>query len=89
MKRPWAGHFLARIVVAAIATGLLSAATSAAPEPVAQAATAGNTTAGPAFPVTVHSGDGSVTIPARPVRILCLSPSSTQMVYALGAGPRW
>ena len=86
MKRPWAGHFLARIVVAAIATGLLSAATSAAPEPVAQAATAGNTTAGPAFPVTVHSGDGSVTIPARPVRILCLSPSSTQMVYALGAG---
>jgi iron complex transport system substrate-binding protein len=66
----------------------LSAATSAAPVPAAQVAIAGNAAAGPVFPVSVHSGDGTVTIPARPVRILCLSPSSTQMVYALGAGPQ-
>ena len=88
MKRSWAGYFLARVVVAAIVTALLSAATSAAPVPAAQVAIAGNATAGPVFPVTVHSGDGNVTIQARPVRILCLSPSATQMVYALGAGPQ-
>lgn len=38
------------------------------------------------FPVTLHSGDGEVTIPTRPTRILSLSASSTQMLYAIGAG---
>jgi iron complex transport system substrate-binding protein len=38
------------------------------------------------YPVTVHSADGSVTVPARPTRILSLSPSATQMLYAIGAG---
>jgi iron complex transport system substrate-binding protein len=80
VKRPEAGRFLAGcflagVVVAAVATAVLPAATAAAGA------------AKPAFPVTVRSGDGPVTIPARPVRILCLSPSATQMVYALGAGP--
>jgi len=39
-----------------------------------------------AFPVTVISGDGAVRIPSRPTRILCLSASATQMLYAIGAG---
>jgi iron complex transport system substrate-binding protein len=38
------------------------------------------------FPVSVHSGDGPVQIPARPDRILSLSASATQMLYAMGAG---
>jgi iron complex transport system substrate-binding protein len=39
-----------------------------------------------AYPVTVHSGDGTVRIASRPDRILCLSASATQMLYAIGAG---
>lgn len=38
------------------------------------------------FPVVVKSGDGNVTIPRRPARILSLSASATQMLYAIGAG---
>ena len=38
------------------------------------------------FPVTVAPANGSVTIPAKPVRILSLSATATQMLYAIGAG---
>jgi len=38
------------------------------------------------FPVTISSDGAKVTIRSRPTRILCLSPSATQMVYAIGAG---
>ncbi len=36
--------------------------------------------------MSVHSGDGTVRIAARPDRILSLSASATQMLYAIGAG---
>jgi len=39
-----------------------------------------------AFPVSVRSGDGTVRIADRPTRILSLSPSATEMLYAIGAG---
>ena len=39
-----------------------------------------------AFPVTVQSGEGAVQIPSRPTRILSLSASATQMLYAIGSG---
>lgn len=42
--------------------------------------------AGAGFPVTVHTAAGPVTIPARPRRIVSLSPTSTEMLYAVGAG---
>jgi len=38
------------------------------------------------FPVSVQSADGTVDIPSRPDRILSLSASATQMLYAIGAG---
>ena len=41
---------------------------------------------GGAFPVSVTSAAGTVRIAQRPRRILCLSPSATQMLYAIGAG---
>jgi iron complex transport system substrate-binding protein len=49
-------------------------------------ATAGPSVAAQAFPVSVQSGDGTVQIPSRPDRILSLSASATQMLYAMGAG---
>jgi len=39
-----------------------------------------------AFPVTVNVGNGPVTIAAAPQRIMSLSPSLTEMLYAVGAG---
>jgi iron complex transport system substrate-binding protein len=41
-----------------------------------------------ASPVTVHAGNGAVTVPARPRRIVSLSPTATEMLYAIGAGPQ-
>lgn len=38
------------------------------------------------FPVTVTAANGTVKIPARPKRIISLSPSNTEMLYAIGAG---
>jgi len=39
-----------------------------------------------AFPVTVHAADGTVRITARPTAIVSLSPTATEMLYAIGAG---
>jgi len=38
------------------------------------------------YPVTVQAGNGSVTVAARPVRIVSLSPTSTEDLFAIGAG---
>jgi iron complex transport system substrate-binding protein len=38
------------------------------------------------FPVSVQADQGEVTIAARPQRIVSLSPSLTEMLYAIGAG---
>jgi iron complex transport system substrate-binding protein len=39
-----------------------------------------------AFPVTVGTANGRVTIEARPERIVSLSPTSTEILFAIGAG---
>jgi iron complex transport system substrate-binding protein len=49
-------------------------------------ATAGSASAAAAFPVTVQAGTGAVTITARPTRIISLSPTATEMLFAIGAG---
>lgn len=43
-------------------------------------------TATGSFPVTIGSGDAAVEIPARPERIVSLSPTATEILYAIGAG---
>jgi iron complex transport system substrate-binding protein len=40
----------------------------------------------PLFPVTVNAGNGSVTIAKRPTRIVSLSPTATETLFAVGAG---
>ena len=59
---------------------LLVAATALLPAAAASAAAAS------AFPVKVHAADGTVTVPARPTAIVSLSPTATEMLYAIGAG---
>lgn len=39
-----------------------------------------------AFPVVVQGSDGSVTIERRPLRIVSLSPTATESLFAIGAG---
>lgn len=56
---------------------------------VSAADSAGATSGGTAeagFPVTVDSDSGEVTIQARPERIVSLSPSATEILFAIGAG---
>ena len=39
-----------------------------------------------AFPMTIAAANGKVTVPARPARIVSLSPTATEMLFAIGAG---
>jgi iron complex transport system substrate-binding protein len=59
-----------RAIAAAVAAGLLAL-------PAAASA---------AFPVTITTGAGAITLKAKPVRIVSLSPTSTEDLYAIGAG---
>jgi iron complex transport system substrate-binding protein len=49
---------------------------------------AASTSAGAGFPVTLTEANGRVTIKSRPVRIVSLSASLTEDLYAVGAGPQ-
>lgn len=40
------------------------------------------------FPVTVKAANGAVTIAAQPERVVSLSATATEMLFALGAGPQ-
>ena len=53
---------------------------------LASGAVAGARADGPAFPVTITAGNGKVTIPRRPARIVSLSPTATETLFAIGAG---
>ena len=50
------------------------------------AAPASGTPAAAAFPVTVKAGNGPVTIKTDPARIVSLAPTTTEDLYAVGAG---
>jgi iron complex transport system substrate-binding protein len=54
-----------------------SATPQASPEPPSIAA---------AFPVTIEAANGDVTLEDRPERIVSLSPTATEMLFAIGAG---
>jgi iron complex transport system substrate-binding protein len=46
----------------------------------------GAATRSASFPVTVHAANGDVVIKARPTRIVSLSPTGTEDLFAVGAG---
>jgi iron complex transport system substrate-binding protein len=76
MLRP-APRFLAAALAAAALT-LGACADDTTDQPAADATTAA------AFPVTV----GTVTLQQRPDRVISLSPTATEMLFAIGAGPQ-
>jgi iron complex transport system substrate-binding protein len=57
-----------------------------APVPQSGEADAGAAGATDPFPADVEAANGTVTIDAEPERIVSLSPTATEMLYAIGAG---
>lgn len=73
-----------RLVGVLLATTLLVAACS--DDDGEDAGDATSTTEPGTFPITVAAANGNVEIPARPERVVSLSPSLTEVLYAIDAG---
>jgi iron complex transport system substrate-binding protein len=90
MKR--IGWIPAAVTAAALVAGCSSAAsTSTAGTSTASSSTSSSQAAGSAaasFPVTLTAANGPVRIKAKPGRIVSLSPTATEDLYAVGAGPQ-
>jgi iron complex transport system substrate-binding protein len=75
-----------RSILVAISLALVVAACGT-DEPSGPASDASPSTAlGSAFPVTVRGTNGAVTIDERPTRIVSLSPTATEDLFAIGSG---
>lgn len=68
-----------RTVVLAVVATVCAACGKESGSVTGQAGTGG-------FPVTVDAGNGAVVIPDKPDQIISLSPTATEMLYAIGAG---
>jgi len=69
------------LAVAAFTTGATGTAIGAT-MPSSAAVSATSTT----YPVQIAAANGTITIPSRPTAIVSLSPTATEMLYAIGAG---
>jgi cobalamin transport system substrate-binding protein len=76
-----------RLLAVALAGGLAAAACSSSatkpPTGSSRSASASET-----FPVSVTAANGTVRVTKRPSAIVSLSPTATEMLYAIGAGPQ-
>ena len=84
---------LAALVAALAVLSAAACSSSGQPAPTSGPGTSGPGTSSPSvaagqFPVTVHAGNGNVTVPRKPTAIVSLSPTATEMLFAIGAGPQ-
>ncbi|BCV23893.1 ABC transporter substrate-binding protein [Gelria sp. Kuro-4] len=83
---------IARIGTVVVAAAVLCSILLAGCAPAAQPAQGGTQAAAPAdaqFPFTFTDDMGrQVTLPAPPVRLVSLSPGNTEILFALGLGPK-
>jgi iron complex transport system substrate-binding protein len=70
------------LAVAALLVGCGSTTSNSAPASTPTGTPTGTT----GFPMTVTASNGNVTIKAKPDRIISLSPTATEDLYAVGAG---
>jgi iron complex transport system substrate-binding protein len=75
-------------ITAATLAGCSSAGSTSRSGPAASGTSAvpAGSAAAAAFPVTLTAANGAVTIKSRPARIVSLSPTLTEDLYAVGAG---
>lgn len=98
-SRPGAGR--SSLIVLALVPALAACATAAQPSsgwtyppvtpgpPVTAAPPSPTATPAPAFPVTLTDDEGTdVTITAEPQKIVSLTPATTEILFAIGAGDR-
>ncbi|HUA41072.1 MAG TPA: helical backbone metal receptor [Streptosporangiaceae bacterium] len=76
----------ALVAVAAIAAASAACSSSSASVSTAGDGSAHASSAGAGFPVTVTTAGGKTHLPSRPDAIVSLSPTATEMLYAIGAG---
>jgi iron complex transport system substrate-binding protein len=69
-------------------TLLVFAAATLAALALTVAGASGSSSATSAFPVTVVGSSGPVTVSKQPTRIVSLSPTATETLFAIGAGPQ-
>jgi iron complex transport system substrate-binding protein len=81
------GWMLAAVTAAALLAGCSSASSSSGTSSSATTNSA-TSSAASSFPVTLTAANGPVTIKAMPGRIVSLSPTATENLYAVGAGPQ-
>ena len=74
----------APVLAAALAISCAACGGSAGGSGSGSAAAPG--TAGHSFPVTVTAANGAVRVKSRPKAIISLTPTATEMLYAIGAG---
>ena len=76
-----------RLMLAAAAFALgVTAISVSVPSFAATSATSAAATTSTTYPVQVTAANGNITIPSRPTAIVSLSPTATEMLYAIGAG---
>jgi len=78
----------AAIAIAAAATALSGCGSASSNSSTSAAQATSPASAAAAFPVRVTPANGPVTIKTRPARIVSLDPTSTEDLYAVGAGPQ-
>ena len=76
-RRIWAVAILTVVALVTVGCGDKDSSSGAQAPPTEEAA---------AFPVTVKGANGSITIDERPESIVSLSPTGTEMLFAIGAG---
>lgn len=79
-RRRWAALAVTPCVVAAVASGCGG---SESDQP---AGSASQSASSAGFPVRVRDADGVVTVRRRPRRVVSLSPTATETLFAIGAG---
>jgi len=80
------GKPLGILVAFGLALSLVGCGSEEAPERATGSDGASPTSDTSSFPVTVKGTNGEVTIDDRPVRIVSLSPTATEDLFAIGAG---
>lgn len=83
VRTAFAGALLGTLVLTACGQTGTTTTPSAAPT-----ASAAAPQADPAFPVTIEAGNGKITLAKKPERIVSLSPTHTETLFAIGAGPQ-